>query len=307
MFPDGQQLTETVPLLGTLDQVRDHLQRASLAAGGALPQPFGLKAAYTDHYFSGGDLLRPLKDLPYAAFCLRHNIPIRFAAVSIEQQTKEQRHFMTVQRLLGRQFPWSFDDLEAFAFRSHFYQQLSTREPPPVSCTARTTTSLMTALPATFIVQVMTALPEFRQRSTCVNATRSYTATDVIRDVCRRNTSASDSVMLRVAGRQEYIFDDRLLLVNVVYVRECLKRRQRIFLELVSRELHSQPPISPRHDVSYEPPLALPVEYESLWDKHEPITVKVVNAEIVDLLSLDPACKSSIKCDRRVLPASLSG
>lgn len=142
-LPEGTDIVERVPLLCTLDQLRDLLQRSALAAGTPLPQPFGLKVAFTDHYFTGGEMLRPLKEVPYVTFCTRHGLPIRLVAVAVEQQTREQRHLMTVQRLLGRPFPWSFDDLEGFAFRSHFYQQLSAREPPPVSCAARTSASFM--------------------------------------------------------------------------------------------------------------------------------------------------------------------
>lgn len=295
MFPDGQQLTDTIPALATLDQVREYLQRLP-AVSGSLPQPFGLKAAFTDHYFSGGDMLRSVKELPYVAFCTRHNIPVRMGVVSVELQTKEQRHFMTVQRLLGRPFPWTFDNLEAFAFRSHFYQQLSTREPAPISCEARTTNSLMTLLPSTFIVQVNTTLPEFRQRSSCINANRAYTAADVIRDFCRRNTSANpEGVLVRVSGRQEYIFDDRVPLINIVCLRECLKRRQRISLELVSRAQHSPAPVSPRHDVSYEAPPQLPVVWDSLWDKHDPVSLRVAGAEIADLSALDSGLKGNFK------------
>lgn len=155
----------------------------------------------------------------------------------------------------------------------------------------------MTLLPSTFIVQVITTLPEFRSRSTCINANRQSTAADILRDACRRTTNvAADSLLIRLAGRQEYIFDDRLPLINIIYVRECLKRRQRIFLELVSRETHSPPPVSPRHDVSYEAPSQLPSECDLLWEKHEPTSVRVVNAEIPDLLALDSSLKGSVKC-----------
>ena len=62
------------------------------------------------------------KELPYIQFCQRYHLQPHFAIVPADAQTKELKFFMTVQTLIGRHYAWKFDDIEAFIFRSHFYQ-----------------------------------------------------------------------------------------------------------------------------------------------------------------------------------------
>ncbi|KAL6051806.1 Phosphatidylinositol 4,5-bisphosphate 3-kinase catalytic subunit gamma isoform [Balamuthia mandrillaris] len=252
----------------TLKELKELVTRTAHDSNIEFQSPFAIKVSRTHQYLNGDTT--PLHEFPVFQFCLKKNRTARLTVVERGQSKQEKLASLQIGSLIGRPLCWdSTDNNQTTYFRSRMHEALSvrhsrkktrkskpsnegeeeheqldeeTRIPPPTQTNGvyakLTFAPLPPDFPEKFLIRVY--LPDGKSFKT-LDCIAQQKIEDVLLQVRRKahryELNADGEYLLKISGYRQYVLPhENLRLQHLEYVRECLKRRQKVTLVVVSTD-----------------------------------------------------------------------